>query len=166
LFHILVAACGTLANRRNQTMATLEKAIAIAVKAHTGHIDKAGGPYILHPLRVMLAMATQTEQIAAVLHDVIEDSPMTIEDLRREGFDEQVLAIVDALTRRPGESYADYIQRVGAHPPAIAVKLADLRDNMDFSRLATVTDQDMQRLARYHRAYRLLVERRSEEKAE
>jgi len=142
-------------------MATLERAIAIALHAHAGHTDKAGGPYILHPLRVMLAMPNPTEQIAAVLHDVIEDSSLTIEDLRREGFGDQVLAIVEALTRRAGENYEDYVQRVGRHRPAIPVKLADLRDNMDFSRLAVLTEQDMERLARYHRAYRYLIDRRS-----
>jgi GTP diphosphokinase / guanosine-3',5'-bis(diphosphate) 3'-diphosphatase len=85
-------------------MSTLERAIAIASGAHAGQVDKAGQPYILHPLRVMLRIASEAERIAEVLHDVMEDSGVTLELLRAEGFSSEIISAVDALTRRKGES--------------------------------------------------------------
>ncbi len=131
----------------------LERAIAIAVHAHTGATDKAGQPYILHPLRLMLAVATEEERIAAVLHDVVEDTDWTIARLQDEGFGERVLAAIDALTRRKDvESYEEFILRAGANPLARVVKLADLADNLDISRLGELTERDLERLNRYKRA--------------
>lgn len=85
----------------------LEKAIQIAVKAHTGQVDKAGQPYIMHPLRVMFDCETETEMICAVLHDVVEDSDITLEDLRNEGFSDEVVEVIDRLSKREGENNAD-----------------------------------------------------------
>jgi GTP diphosphokinase / guanosine-3',5'-bis(diphosphate) 3'-diphosphatase len=133
-------------------MSTLERAIAIAAEAHAGQTDKAGAPYILHPLRVMLRMRSGPERIAAVLHDVVEDTPWTLEALAAEGFAPEVLAAVDALTRRDGESYEAFVTRAGADPVGRAVKLADLAENMDLTRLATPTARDVERLDRYRRA--------------
>lgn len=133
-------------------MSTLERAIVIATEAHAGTFDKGGAPYILHPLRLMLGMTTEAEQIAAVLHDVVEDSDLTLEQLRREGFSEEVLRSIDHLTRRDSETYAEFIERAGEHPVAARVKAADLIDNMDLSRIATPTDRDRKRLAKYERA--------------
>jgi len=129
------------------------KAIAIAVKAHAGQTDKAGMPYILHPLRVMMKMASVTEMIVAVLHDVVEDSDWTIEQLRAEGFAEDVLQALDLLTKRSGEVYEAFIQRVKALPISVAVKLGDLEDNMDTKRLRCVTEEDKVRLEKYRRAW-------------
>ncbi len=132
----------------------LEKAIAIAVQAHAGQTDKAGMPYILHPLRVMMKMTSVTEMIVAVLHDVVEDSEWTIEQLRAEGFAEDVLAALDLLTKRTGEVYEAFIQRAKAHPLSCAVKLADLEDNMNAKRLRNVTEEDRERLEKYRRAWK------------
>jgi (p)ppGpp synthase/HD superfamily hydrolase len=134
-------------------MATLEKAILIAVQAHQGQEDKAGDPYILHPLRVMLRMDTETETIAAILHDIVEDTRWTKDDLRKEGFSEEVLEVVDCLTRKEKESYEEFIERVKLNPIARKVKLADLEDNMDVKRIKEPKEKDWERLKKYHRAW-------------
>lgn len=139
-------------------MATLEEAIAIAVEAHRGQTDRAGAPYILHPLRMMFGLRTDAERMAAVLHDVVEDTDWTLDALRERGFPEAVVKAVDHLTRREGETYEDFVHRAARHPVARRVKLADLEDNMDARRLGTVTGDDVERLARYHRAWRFLAE--------
>lgn len=138
-------------------MSTLERAIAIAVEAHAGQVDKAGAPYILHPLRVMLSLATTEERIVAVLHDVCEDCPgWDFQRLRAEGFSAAVIAGLEAVTRRPGEAYEDFVGRAARHPIGRRVKRADLADNSDFSRLAAPTPRDHERLAKYRRAITLL----------
>ena len=138
-------------------MATLARAIAIAAEAHQGQQDKAGAPYVLHPLRLMLRMHTEAEMMAAVLHDVVEDTPWTLEQLRQEGFSEEVLAAVEAVTHRAGETYEAYLARAAADPIARKVKRADLEDNMDLRRLSALTDKDVERLRRYHRTWRKLT---------
>ncbi len=133
-------------------MATLERAIAIAAKAHEGQVDKAGVPYIIHPLRVMLRVTSIEERIAAVLHDVIEDSDVSIDMLRNEGFSKSVLSAIESLTRRPGEDYDAFIQRAAADPVGRKVKLADLAENSDLSRIPAPTDKDLERVEKYRRA--------------
>ncbi|MCB0216525.1 MAG: HD domain-containing protein [Chloroflexi bacterium] len=141
-------------------MATLERAIAIAAEAHAGQVDKAGQPFILHPLRVMLRVADPEARLAAVLHDVVEDSPVTLEALRAEGFAERVLAAVDALTKRPGETRLDAAARAAADPIARAVKLADNAENMDLSRIDQPGEADFARLREYEQVRRLLLDTR------
>jgi len=138
-------------------MATLERALAIALEAHGGVVDKGGSPYILHPLRLMLAMTSEEEQLVALLHDVVEDSPWTLDALREAGFSEAVVAGVDGLTRREGESYEDFIARIAPDPLARRVKLADIEDNMDIRRLGEVGEKEMERLRRYQRARQVLL---------
>lgn len=138
-------------------MATLEEAIGIAVQAHRGQTDRAGEAYILHPLRLMFAVQTDAERMAAVLHDVVEDTDWTLDALRERGFPPAVVDAVDGLTRREGESYEDFVRRAAQDPVARRVKLADLEDNMNVRRLGTVTQDDVERLARYHRAWRFLA---------
>jgi (p)ppGpp synthase/HD superfamily hydrolase len=133
-------------------MPSLEDAIILAASAHRGQRDKAGRPYILHPLRMMLRLQTDEERLVAVLHDVVEDSDVTLDDLRRQGYGERIVAAVDRLTRREGESYDDFVARAAADPLARAVKVADLEDNLDTTRLAEITERDQERLARYQRA--------------
>lgn len=133
--------------------ATLEDAIEIAVAAHRGQTDKAGQPYVLHPLRLMAQMRTAPEQIVAVLHDVVEDSDWTLDRLRERGFSDEIVAAIDGLTRRDGESYEAFIERAATHPVARRVKLADVEDNLDVRRLAKITDTDRERLDRYRRAW-------------
>src|SRR5215831_14727116 len=105
-------------------MATIERALQIAAKAHEGQKDKEGLPYILHPLRVMQRVEGEQAQIVAVLHDVIEDTAVTADDLRQAGFSEQVIAAVVCVTHRKDESYADYVVRCKANEVARRVKLA------------------------------------------
>lgn len=133
-------------------MPRLEDAIILAARAHRGQCDRAGQPYILHPLRMMLRMQTDEARLVAVLHDVVEDSAVTLDDLRRQGYSERVVTAVDRLTRRDGESYDDFVARAAADPLARAVKIADLEDNLDTTRLAEITERDQERLARYRRA--------------
>jgi (p)ppGpp synthase/HD superfamily hydrolase len=137
-------------------MSTLERAIAIAAEAHAGAVDKAGAPYIFHPLRVMLHVQTLEEKIVAVLHDVVEDTPWTIERLRGEGFSESVLAGIEAVSRRDGESYDQFVLRSGEHPIGRIVKIADLIDNSNTSRVANPTDRDHVRWKKYQRALAML----------
>ena len=134
----------------------LEKAIMLAIEAHLGQVDKAGMPYILHPLRMMTRLDTPEAKMAAVLHDVVEDSAWTLEKLRMEGFPPEVLEAVDALTRYADETYEAFIERAAQHPLARRVKLADLEDNMDVRRLGTLTKRDVERLQRYQKAWRRL----------
>lgn len=138
-------------------MSTLERAIEIAAQAHAGQLDKAGAPYILHPLRVMLRMEDAEARIAAVLHDVVEDSNWTLDALAREGFSDTVLRAVDALTKRPGEDRFDAARRAARDPLARRVKLADNAENSDLSRIAVPTEKDHARLAQY-REVRLILE--------
>ena len=134
-------------------MATLGKAIAIAAQAHQDQYDKAGAPYILHPLRMMLRMSSEAEMMAAILHDVVEDTDWTFDHLRQAGFTEEVVQAVEHLTHRDHETYGEFITRVRTNAIARKVKLADLEDNMDMRRLSTVTGKDAERLQKYHRAW-------------
>jgi (p)ppGpp synthase/HD superfamily hydrolase len=135
---------------------TLEDAIILAAGAHRGQVDKAGKPYILHPLRVMLRLEDEAGRITAVLHDVLEDTPIRIDNLRQAGYGEEVLQALEALTRRTCETYADFIERAAKNPLARRVKVADLADNMDASRLPEITNRDRERLARYKAAWERL----------
>lgn len=137
-------------------MPTLERAIAIAAHAHAGQVDKAGQPYILHPLKVMLRLNGNHERIVAVLHDVVEDTKVTLEDLRRAGFSEFVLEAVDALTKRSGETRIIAAGRAAMNGVARVVKLADNAENMDLSRISEPTEKDLTRLEEY-RAVRALL---------
>ena len=139
-------------------MSLIEKAIAIAVEAHKGQKDKAGDPYILHPLRVMFRMETREEMVVAVLHDVLEDTPITPDQLKEMGFSETVLEALDSVTKRAGERYEDFVQRAALHPIGKKIKLADLRDNMDLSRLEKITDKDIRRVKQYHSALKIIKE--------
>ncbi len=140
-------------------MSTLEKAIEIAAKAHAGQIDKAGQPYILHPLRMMLSVS-RVAQIPAVLHDVVEDTKVTLNDLQKAGFSEEVIEVVGLLTKtstdKSDTAYFEYLSRVAKNPIAREVKLADLRDNMDPSRIANPTEKDLKRMEKYKRAFAML----------
>ena len=137
----------------------LDKALEIAVKAHAGQKDKVGQPYILHPLRIMIRMNGDAERIVAVLHDVIEDSDLTLDDLKHAGFSDLILAAVDCLTRREGEDYEPYVERASRTPLAKKVKIADLEDNMNLRRLHHLAEQDKARMERYQKAYRFLTGR-------
>ena len=138
----------------------MEDAITLAAKLHRGQVDKGGAPYVLHPLRVMAAMETQEERIAAVLHDVVEDTPTSLDQLKAWGCPDTVLEAVDALSRRPGEDWDSYLERVAANGLARRVKVKDLEDNLRPERLLRVGPKDRARLYRYQRAWERLRERR------
>lgn len=135
----------------------LEKAIAFATQAHAGQTDKAGKPYITHPMRVMDQMDGTEAKIAAILHDVLEDTDHTADDLRdRLGLPDNILEAVLLLTRSPGMDYMDYVRRLADCPLAAAVKRADLQDNMDLTRLPQITEKDKKRCEKYRSALNLL----------
>jgi (p)ppGpp synthase/HD superfamily hydrolase len=135
----------------------LEKAIAIAVDAHRNQKDRYGAPYIFHPLRVMNRVNSIIEKIVAILHDVVEDTAWTFEDLKREGFPDSVLAALDCLTKREGEAYEDFVKRSESNSLAKSIKLADLEDNMDLRRLPAIAEPDKERLEKYVKAWRRLA---------
>ncbi|MDX8146589.1 phosphohydrolase [Lentzea sp. BCCO 10_0061] len=140
-------------------MFTLEDAITIATAAHDGQVDKAGRPYIGHPLRVMASMTGEQEQMAAVLHDVIEDTPVTADDLLARGCPDVVVDAVVALSHLPEEPQEDYLRRVAANPLALSVKRADISDNLSPARMARLDPATQDRLkTKYARALGLLAE--------
>ena len=128
----------------------------LAVQAHQGQVDKVGQPYALHVLRVMFRLESEHERMVGVLHDVVEDTPTTFDDLRRLGYPEEVLAALECVTRRPTETYEQFIERSASNPLARKVKLADLADNMDIRRIPTISEADRERLERYIQAWRRL----------
>jgi (p)ppGpp synthase/HD superfamily hydrolase len=138
----------------------IEKAIELALRAHTGQVDKGGEPYIQHPLRLMLRMDGEAEAIAAALHDVVEDANVGLDDLRASGFPEEAIQAIDCLTKRAGEDYEAFIRRVDTNEIARKVKIADLEDNLNIARIPELTTPDLERVTKYHRALRWL--RRSE----
>ena len=140
-------------------MNQLEHAIAIALHIHSGQTDRYGRPYILHPLHVMLQMESEAEMTAAVLHDVVEDSETTLDDLRKEGFSADVLKAVELLTHdKENTPYEAYVRRLKPNPVARKIKLADLKHNMDVRRMDHVRDNDVARLEKYRQAWEILTE--------
>jgi (p)ppGpp synthase/HD superfamily hydrolase len=139
-------------------MNDLERAIAIAVEAHAGQRDKSGAPYVLHPLRVMLSVPSNDERIVAVLHDVCEDcTGWTFERLRAEGFSERILTALNSVTKRDGEAYEDFVRRAADNPIGRAVKLADMKDNCNLSRISSPTERDFARIEKYKKAIDLIA---------
>lgn len=135
----------------------LEKAIKLAVTAHEGQKDKGDNPYILHPLRVMLSLETEEEKIVGVLHDVIEDTWVTKDFLSEMGFSVRIITAIEMLTRNNDETYAEFITRCATDELAKKVKLADIADNKDLTRIQEPTDQDLNRLKRYLAAEKVLT---------
>jgi (p)ppGpp synthase/HD superfamily hydrolase len=135
----------------------LERAIALADEGHEGHQDAEGRPSVLHPLRVMARVETDRERIVALLHDTVENGAdrMSFERLRAEGFPEAIVAAVDCLTRRDGESYEEFINRIAPNRLARRVKLADIADNIDLLHRTEVSDEELpgfpMRLRYWHR---------------
>lgn len=141
----------------------LHRAIKIAAKAHKGQTDKYHAPYIAHVMRVMEYGKTTDEKIVGVLHDVVEDHPseFSLDYLRNEGFPEYIIFAVSCLTKYdPEEEYDDFIKRTERSPLAVAVKINDLRDNMDLRRVnRELTPRDIKRFNKYLKAYRYLTEK-------
>ena len=143
----------------------MEKALHIALDAHAGQRDSYGSPLILHPLRMMMRLSGQEERITALLHDVVEKSGWTLEDLRRQGFAEAVITAVDLLSRRGNERYEDYLERLTSDGLAVRVKLADLEDHMDPSRAAALTPEVLSRMKKSHASWLFLKKHLASENA-
>ena len=127
----------------------IEVAISIALKAHKGQVDKGGNPYILHPLAVMNRVETIEEKIVAVLHDVVEDTEVTIDQLKETGFSEEILEAINLLTRAKEDSYEEFIDKTLKNRIARNVKIADIKENMNLSRIQDPSEQDYMRLEKY-----------------
>ena len=150
----------------------LEKAIKIAVEAHTGQVDKGGNPYILHPLRVMLSLNSEEERIVGVLHDVVEDCEgWTWERLREQGCSDEIIEALKSVSKTPEEEkqfkkmddtnekldhYLEFVKRAKFNKIGRNVKAADIKDNLDISRIDDITERDIDRLNRYKAALKLL----------
>jgi len=136
-------------------MNNLERAIALAVDAHAGQTDKAGATYIRHPLRIMQQMETPQERVVAVLHDIVEDTEYTPAMIEEE-FDKEIRDAIVGLTKQDGESYFEFVERASANDLAQKVKIADIEDNMDLTRLSEVSEKTVERQMKYHRALQQL----------
>lgn len=134
----------------------IDIALAIARKAHAGQVDKAGVDYIQHPLYLASQVKTEQEKAVALLHDVLEDSDITAADLLAYGLSNEVVTAVQTLTKKKGQSYQDYLEKVKSNDLARVVKLADLKHNSDLSRLKSVSDTDRERVKKYKNAIRYL----------
>ncbi|VMU84252.1 guanosine polyphosphate pyrophosphohydrolases/synthetases (COG0317) [Streptococcus pneumoniae] len=132
------------------------KAHEVAKKAHLGQIDRAGIDYIKHPETVASFVATDEEKAVAYLHDVIEDTSLTLLDLKKEGFSKNIIEAVDILTKKKGQDYQSYLNLVKKNELARVVKLADLRHNSDLTRLPLITEKDLERNKKYSSAIRFL----------
>jgi (p)ppGpp synthase/HD superfamily hydrolase len=139
-------------------MKLIETSLTIALRAYAGKVDKAGREYILHPLRVMAKMKTDEEMSAALLHDVLEDSEITAEELHTEGIPAQVVEAVQYLSKHENEDYQDFVARLKKNELAAKVKLADIEDNIDVLRLNSLGENDLARIKKYHSAWRFLME--------
>ena len=133
-------------------------AMRICYDAHAGQVDKTGLPYVFHPYHLAEQMETEETVCAALLHDVMEDTPITADDLRAEGISEPVMEALALLTHDPHVLYLEYVQNLSGNPIARAVKIADLRHNSDLTRLEQVTQKDERRVQKYTRALQLLNE--------
>ncbi len=133
-----------------------KKAMQLCFAAHKDQVDKSGMPYVFHPFHLAEQMADELTTVAALLHDVVEDSQYTFEDLRQMGFPEEVLDALALLTHDDGTPYLDYVARLKHNPIARAVKLADLRHNSDLTRLDHVDVRAWQRVEKYRKAMELL----------
>lgn len=136
-----------------------EKALGICLAAHAEQVDLAGNPYYEHPVHLAEQMDDEATTCAALLHDVIEDTDTTLDDITLAGMPDAVVEAVGLLTHKRGTPYMDYIEGLADNPIAKKVKLADLEHNSDLSRLPEVTERDLKRIEKYKRAIELLKDR-------
>lgn len=135
----------------------IDSALSLAITAHRGQKDKSGKAYILHPLRIMAKMTSETEQCVALLHDVLEDSNLQASDLLAAGITNEVCVAVQLLTRTVDQDYDEYIAGVAKNALARRIKIADIEDNINVLRLRHLNDRDVERLKKYHRSWHLLI---------
>jgi (p)ppGpp synthase/HD superfamily hydrolase len=134
-------------------------ALKIAIQAHREQKDKSGREYVMHPIRVAERCKDPRAKIVALLHDTIEDTYVTSEYLRSEGFPDEIISGVLSVTKQEGESYEDFVRRASDNPIGREVKIADLEDNMDIRRLQEITEDDVARLRKYLQAWLYLNSR-------
>lgn len=142
--------------QNNQLDRLLDLAIAVATDAHKGQYDKGGKPYILHPTAVAESLDDTEQKIIAYLHDVCEDTPLTIDDLSKMGFTVSILHSIQLLTKERNMPYEEYLKEIKTNKNATEVKKADLKHNMDISRIPTPTDKDFARVEKYKKALSFL----------
>ena len=135
-----------------------KKAVNLMFEAHKEQRDKSGLPYVFHPFHLAEQMEDETTTVVALLHDIVEDTDCTPDDLRRMGFSEEVCEAIDLMTHREGVPYMEYVKRIKTNPVAVKVKLADLRHNSDLTRMEKPTERDKQRAEKYREAIRLLLD--------
>lgn len=134
-----------------------DRALRIAIRAHEGQQDKSGREYVMHPIRVAERCKDTRAKIVALLHDTIEDTDVTIEYLRKEGFPEEIIDAVLSVTKQEGENYEDFVRRAARNAIGKEVKIADLEDNMDIRRLIEIKEEDVARLRKYLSAWQYLI---------
>lgn len=134
-----------------------DRALRIAIRAHEGQQDKSGREYVMHPIRVAERCKDTRAKIVALLHDTIEDTDVTIEYLRKEGFPEEIIDAVLSVTKQDGENYEDFVRRAAKNAIGKEVKIADLEDNMDIRRLIEIKEEDVARLRKYLSAWQYLI---------
>lgn len=133
-----------------------KKALKLCFEAHKEQIDKSGMPYVFHPFHLAEQMQDEESTIVALLHDVVEDTDYTLDDLSKMGIDDSVVAAINLMTHEDGVPYMDYVEQIKTNPIAKTVKLADLRHNSDMTRLDVVTPRDQERAEKYLAAINLL----------
>ncbi len=135
-----------------------KKALKLCFQAHRDQVDKSGMPYVFHPFHLAEQMTDEATTVTALLHDVVEDTDFTLNDLRAMGFPAAAVDAVAMMTHDPKVPYLEYVAKIRTNPVARAVKLADLRHNSDLSRLDTVDEKALERVEKYKKAIRLLEE--------
>lgn len=133
-------------------------AMKLCFQAHKDQVDKSGIPYVFHPIHLAEQMQDEDTTIVALLHDVVEDTPCTLEDLSAMGFGPQIIAAIRLMTHEEGVPYLDYVAKIKENPIAKAVKLADLQHNSDLTRLDHVNEKALERVRKYEKAMKLLIE--------
>lgn len=133
-----------------------KKALKLCFEAHKNQLDKSGMPYVFHPFHLAEQMKDETTVVVALLHDVIEDTEYTVNDIRSMGFDESVINALSLLTHNDNTDYMEYVAKIKENPVAKVVKLADLRHNSDLSRLTAVDEKALARREKYKKAIELL----------
>jgi len=136
-------------------MKDIEKAMQVALNAHSSQTDKAGEAYIMHPIRVMQDVETEEEKVVALLHDVVEDSSVSFEHVERR-FSDRIVDAVRGMTKKDDESYSEFIERAKENEISREVKKADIRDNLDASRLGELDEEDIKRMEKYSRSLEVL----------
>ena len=134
-----------------------KKALKLSFEAHKEQVDKSGMPYVYHPFHLAEQMKDEETTIVALLHDVVEDTDITIEEIRKMGFSKDICEALRLMTHDDNEPYMEYVRRIKENPIAKAVKLADLKHNSDLSRLDTVDDKARKRAEKYKQAIDILT---------